>query len=79
MGKLAGKQTKGVLPIIDRYKLYTKVLKEMMTLSHHGHLMTLAMLIAGIVAGRNAQLSAVSAEIGVEAKDKSIEMRLRDG
>jgi hypothetical protein len=49
----------------------------MMKLSHPGHLVTLAMMIAGIVTGRKAQLTAVSAETGVEAKDKSIEMRLR--
>jgi hypothetical protein len=35
------------------------------------------MLIAGIVTGRNAQLSAVSAETATQAKDKSTEMRLR--
>ena len=64
----------------DRYKVYTKVLnvlKEMLTLSHPGHVLTLAMLIAGIVTGRNAQLSSVSAETATKAKDKSIEMRLR--
>jgi hypothetical protein len=64
----------------DRYKVYTKVLKvlkEMVTLSHPGHVLTLAMLIAGIVTGRNAQLSSVSAETAAKAKDKSTEMRLR--
>lgn len=64
----------------DRYKVYTKVLKvlkEKLILSHPGHVLTLAMLIAGIVTGRNAQLSAVSAETATQAKDKSIEMRLR--
>jgi hypothetical protein len=64
----------------DRYKVYTKVLKvlkEMLTLSHPGHVLTLAMLIAGIVTGRNAQLSSVSAETATKAKDKSTEMRLR--
>lgn len=64
----------------DRYRVYTKVLKVlkgMMKLSHPGHLVTLAMLIAGIVVSRKAQLTAVSAETGAEAKDKSIEMRLR--
>jgi Transposase DDE domain len=40
-------------------------------------LVTLAMMIAGIVTGRNAQLSAVSTEIAVAAKEKSVEMRLR--
>lgn len=64
----------------DRYRVYTKVLKvlkEMLTLSHPGHVLTLAMLIAGIVTGRNAQLSSVSAETATKAKDKSTEMRLR--
>jgi len=54
-----------------------KVLKEMVKMSHPGHLVTLAMMIAGIVVSREAQLTAVSAETGAEAKDKSIEMRLR--
>jgi hypothetical protein len=64
----------------DRYKVYTKVLKvlkEMLALSHPGHVLTLAIMIAGIVTGRNAQLSSVSAETASEAKDKSIEMCLR--
>jgi hypothetical protein len=64
----------------DRYKVYTKVLKvlkEMLSLSHPGHVLTLAMLIAGIVTGRNAQLSFVSAETATKAKDESTEMRLR--
>ncbi len=37
------------------YQVYTKVLKvlkEMMKLSHSGHLLTLAMMIAGIVTSR---------------------------
>jgi hypothetical protein len=64
----------------DRYKVYTKVLKVlkgMLSMSHPGHVLTLAMLIAGIVTGRNAQLSSVSAETATKAKDKSTEMRLR--
>lgn len=64
----------------DRYKVYTKVLKvlkEMVKMSHPGHVLTLAMLIAGIVTSRKAQLSSVSAETATEAKDKSVEMRLR--
>jgi hypothetical protein len=32
----------------------------MIKLSHAGHLVTLAMMIAGIVVGRNAQLSSVN-------------------
>lgn len=64
----------------DRYKVYTKVfkvLKKMLRLSHSGHILTLEMMIAGIVTGRNAQLSSVSAETTTKAKDKSTEMRLR--
>lgn len=54
----------------DHYKVYTKilkVLKEMMKLSHSGHVLTLAMMIAGLVTSRKAQLPAVSAEILTEA------------
>jgi hypothetical protein len=64
----------------DRHKVYTKILKslkQMMEMDHQGHLVTLAMMITGIVMGRNAQLSAMSTEVPVEAKEKSIEMRLR--
>lgn len=64
----------------DQKKVYTKVmktLKGMMKMGHQGHLATLAMMITGIVMNRNAQLSQISAEVPVEAKDKSIEMRLR--
>jgi len=41
----------------DHYTVYTKVLnmlKQMMTMAHRGHMVTLAMMIAGIVTGRNA-------------------------
>ncbi|MFC1997854.1 IS4 family transposase [Chloroflexota bacterium] len=64
----------------DRHKVYTKVvktLKQMMEMDHQGHLVTLAMMITGIVIGRNAQLSAMSTEVPVSVKEKSIEMRLR--
>ena len=64
----------------DRYTVYTKVLKmlkQMIKIEPRGQLVTLAMMIAGIVTGRNAQLPAMSAEIDVEAKEKSIEIRLR--
>jgi len=47
----------------DRHKVYTKVgktLKQMMQMDHQGHLVTLAMMITGIVIGRNAQLSVMS-------------------
>ena len=64
----------------DRYKVYTKVLKvlkEMVKMSHPGHILTLAMMIAGLVTSRKAHLSAVSAEIATEAKESSVEMRFR--
>jgi len=44
---------------------------------HQGHLVTLAMMITGIVMSRKAQLSVMSGEVPVEAKDQSIEMRMR--
>ena len=64
----------------DRDRVYTKVkkkLKQMMKLDHQGQVVTLAMMISGIVMGRNAQLSAMSSEIPSETKEKSIEMRMR--
>src|SRR6266542_4024645 len=64
----------------DCYRVYTKVkkmLKKMMKLNHPGQVVTLAMMISGIVLSRNAQLSAMSSEIPTDAKEKSIEMRLR--
>jgi len=64
----------------DRYQVYTKVLKvlkEMIKLSHPGHVLTLAMMIAGLVTSRKAQLPAVSAEISTDAKESSVEMRFR--
>jgi hypothetical protein len=64
----------------DHYRVYTKVLKKLkqiLELPHQGHLLTLALMITGIVTGRNAQLSKISEEAPVEAKDKSTEMRLR--
>ena len=64
----------------DCYRVYTKVkkmLKQMMKLDNQGQVVTLAMMIAGIVMSRNAQLSAMSSEIPSEIKEKSIEMRMR--
>jgi len=64
----------------DRYKVYTKVLKtikQFVTDQHPGHTITLAMMIAGIVMSKKAQLSEMSSEIPTIAKDKSTEMRLR--
>jgi hypothetical protein len=64
----------------DRYTVYIKVLKalkQMLQMEDRRHMVTLAMMVAGIVTGRNAQLSAMSSEILTAAKEKSIEMRLR--
>ncbi len=64
----------------DRYQVYTKVLKmlkRMTKMYHEGHMVTLAKMIAGLVLSGNAQLSALSADMPDNAKDKSIEMRLR--
>lgn len=64
----------------DRYKVYTKVLKSIKAIvkdQHPGHTITLAMMITGIVLSKKAQLSEMSSEIPSDAKDKSIEMRLR--
>ena len=64
----------------DRMKVYTKVLKTLKQLMGHatqGHVITLAMMVTGIVLGKNAQLSAMSEEIPAEAKDKSIEKRIQ--
>jgi len=64
----------------DRYRVYTKVkkmLKQMMKLEHQGQVITLAMMISGIVMSRKAQLSVMSSEIPSDAKEKSIEMRMR--
>ena len=64
----------------DRHRVYTKVkktLKQMMKLDHQGQVVTLAMMISGIVMSRKAQLSTMSSEIPILAKDQSIEMRMR--
>ncbi len=64
----------------DRWKVYTEVLKTLkgqLRMFHQGHVVTLAMMITGIVMSRKAQLAVMSEEIPGEAKDKSIEMRMR--
>jgi len=53
------------------------MLNQMLELSRQGHVVTLAMMITGIVMGHKAQLSVMSSEVPVNAKEKSIEMRLR--
>ncbi len=63
----------------DHMKVYTKVLKTLkrdLRMFHQGYIVTLAMMIAGIVLGKKAQLSAMSAEIPYSAKDRSIEKRM---
>lgn len=64
----------------DRMKVYTKVLKTFkgqLRMYHQGYLVTLAMMITGIVMSRKAQLSVMSDEIPGDAKNQSIEMRMR--
>jgi hypothetical protein len=54
-----------------------KTLKQMVTMHHPGHVITLAMMITGIVISKKAQLSEMSSEIPGNSQDKSREMRLR--
>ena len=64
----------------DRFRVYTKILKTLkrnLKMHHQGHVVTLAMMIAGIVMSKKAQLSVMSSEIPVAAKEKSVEMRMR--
>jgi hypothetical protein len=64
----------------DRMKVYTKVLKTLkgqLKMFHQGYVVTLAMMITGIVMSRKAQLAVMSDEVPVEAKNQSIEMRMR--
>lgn len=53
-----------------------KMLKRRITKKSRWHLVTLVMMIAGIFIGRNARLSAMSTEITVVAKEKSVVMQL---
>ena len=64
----------------DRQRVYRKVLKtlkEQLRMFHQGHVVTLAMMITGIVMSGDAQLSKMSTEIPADAKDQSLEMRMR--
>ncbi|HQM15574.1 MAG TPA: hypothetical protein PK832_14160 [Anaerolineae bacterium] len=66
----------------DHYQVYRKVLKVlkgMMKLSHPGYLVTLAMLIAGIVVSRHAQLSRISGEPLLQPKIKALRCGLDAG
>ena len=67
-------------PLTDRQRVYTKVLKtlkQQLKMHRQGHVVTLAMMITGIVMSRKAQLAVMSGEVPTEAKEKSIEMRMR--
>ena len=64
----------------DSMRVYTKVresLKQLMPTASQGHVITLAMMVTGIVLGKKAQLSAMSAEVPEESQDKSIEKRMQ--
>jgi len=64
----------------DRYRVYTKVLKTLksqLKMYRQGHVVSLAMMIAGIVMSRKAQLAVMSGEVPTDAKEKSTEMRMR--
>jgi len=64
----------------DRHRVYTKVLKTLkrqLKMHRQGHVVTLAMMIAGIVMSRKAQLAVMSGEVPTAAKEKSTEMRMR--
>jgi len=75
-----GDETEEEHLMTDRDKVYTKVkktIKQMLKLDHQGQVVTLAMMISGIVLSRKAQLSTMSSEVPSQAKDQSIEMRMR--
>lgn len=64
----------------DRLKVYSKVLatlKKMMPSASQCHVIVLAMMVAGIVTGKQAQLSKISLQIPGSAKPQSLEKRLR--
>jgi hypothetical protein len=64
----------------DNYRVYSRVknqLKKMMPTQPQGHVVTLAMMIAGIVCGKKAQLGSMSAEVPTDTKDQSTERRMR--
>mgnify|MGYP000108751181 CR=1 FL=1 len=64
----------------DSQRVYTQVhtaLKKYLTFVPQNHRIVLAMMITGIVKGRNAQLAQMSNEIPSRAKNTSTERRLR--
>ena len=63
----------------DRQRVYTEVLRTLKYLlkgQKQGHVVTLAMMIAGIVLSKKAQLSVMSSEVPYLIKDASIEKRM---
>ena len=63
----------------NKMKVYTKImqkLKKMMPQTPQNQMVTTAMMIAGIVLGRKAQLSAISLEVPHPAKPASLEKRM---
>lgn len=64
----------------DKMKVYTKImqtLKKMMPHIPQNQMVTVAMMVAGIVLGRKAQLSAISLEVPHPAKPASLEKRMQ--
>ncbi len=64
----------------DKMRVYTQVLqmlKKQMPTTKQCFVVTLAMMISGIVTGKKAQLSVMSAQIPSQAKPKSNEKRMR--
>jgi hypothetical protein len=62
----------------DKMKVYTKImqkLKKMMPQTPQNQMATIAMMVAGIVLGRKAQLSNISLEVPHPAKPASLEKR----
>lgn len=80
IGKNQGPQKpKWRIPMTNQMKVYTKImqkLKKMMPQTPQNQMVTTAMLVAGIVLGRKAQLSAISLEIPHTAKPASLEKRM---
>jgi len=64
----------------ERWRVYSKVsssLKKIIKGQKQGHVTTLAMMIAGIVLSHKAQLAVMSGKVPADAKETSIEMRMR--
>lgn len=64
----------------NKRKVYTKImqtLKKMVPQTPQNQLVTMAMMVAGIVLGRKAQLGAISLEVPHPAKPASLEKRMQ--